>query len=251
LILELLTVAVGLVVFGAHVVIPWRLAAGAPGLEKVWARTALPALGLAIAVALLAVRIAPDAAIAWGMTGGGVGALAVRLLGIGLVALVAVDLLAAFAAARLGRPEWLVAAGFGVSALALQTLSAEMLRIGWGPVPGHGALVASALLRVPLAVAAGELVVGRPRLATTVAGPALAAAVALWPRTLLAALGPDLLTLAAAVPLLLAARFLPGRLARIAGTAGLVLATIFLARSASTSATIGTTEQLPYELLAP
>lgn len=251
MILELLTVGLGLVVFGAHVVVPWRLAAGASGLEKVWARAALPALGLAVAVAVLAVRMAPDAAIAWGMTGGGVGALALRLLTIGLVALVAVDLLATFGAARLGRREWLVAAAIGVLTLALQTLLAELLRIGWGPVPRYGALVGSALLRMPLAVAAGELVAGRPRLATTVAGPALAAAVALWPRSLLSALGPDLLTLAAAVPLLLAARFLPRSLARLAGTAGVVLATIFLARSASTSAALGTVEQLPYELLAP
>lgn len=250
MILELATVVVGLVVFGAHVVVPWRIATDTePTLAKLWSRAALPALGLALAVSVLAVRIAPDAAIAWGMTGGGVGALAVRLLGIALAALIAVDLLAVVAAARFGRREWRLAAGFGVLALLLHTLVAELLRIGWGPVPGRDALIGATLLRLPLALAAGELVSGRPRLATMVAGPALAAAVTLWPRSLLAALGGDLLTLVAAVPLLLAARFLPGRLARFAGVAGLLLAAIFLARATRASATLGTGDQLPFELL--
>jgi len=252
MILELASCVLALVVFGAHVVVPWRIARGGePGLAPVWSRAALPSLGATLVLSVLAVRVAPDSAIAWGMTGGGIGALALRLLAIALAALVAVDLLALVASERLGRREWQLAAGFGALALPLQTVTVELLRIGWGPVPGRGALVAAALLRLPLALAAGELVSGRPRLATTVAGPALAVAVALWPRTLLAALGGDLLTLAAAVPLLVAARFLPGRLARIAGAAGVLLAALFLARSAVTSATLGTSDQLPFELLDP
>lgn len=248
--LELAAVVLGLVVFGAHVVVPWRIAAGTePALATLWSRAALPALGLALAVSMLAVRVAPDAAIAWGMTGSGLGALAVRLLGIVLAALVVVDLVAVVAATGLGRREWRLAAAFGLLALLLQTFVAELLRIGWGPVAGRDALIGATLLRLPLALAAGELVSGRPRLATTVAGPALAAAVTLWPRSLLAALGGDLLTLVAAVPLLLAARFLPGRLARFAGIAGLLLAAIFLARATQASATLGTGEQLPFELL--
>jgi hypothetical protein len=250
-ILELAAVAVGLAVFGTHVVAPLRLAVGAPRLAAVWPRAALPALGLALVVAVLAVRLVPDAAVAWGMTGGGPGALVVRLFAITIAALVAVDLLALAGSDRLGPREWRLAAAIGALALLLQTVVAELLRIGWGPVPDYGPLAAAALLRLPLALAAGELVCGRPRWATTLAGPSLAAAVFFWPRPLLAALGGDLLTLAAAVALLVAARFLPGRLARFAGFAGVGLGAILLARSAVVSATLGTGDQLPYELLEP
>jgi hypothetical protein len=250
-ILELATVALGLFVFGTHVVAPLRIASGAPRIGAIWPRAALPALGAAVILSILAVRLAPDAAIAWGVTGGGPGALAIRLSAIALVALVAVDLLALSVTERLGPREWRLAAAFGALALLLQTFLAELLRIGWGPVPGYGPLIAAALLRLPLALAAGELVCGRPRWATTIAGPALAAAVVIWPRSLVAALGADLLTLVAAVILLAAARFLPGRWARIAGFAGVALGAIFLARSAVASATLGTGELLPYELLAP
>lgn len=251
MILELATVAVGLVVFGAHVVAPLRIAAGAPRIGAIWPRAALPALGAAVALSIFGVRLAPDAAIAWGMTGGGPGALAIRLLAVALVALVAVDLLSLLGTDRFGAREWRLAAAFGALALLLQTFVADLLRIGWGPVPGYRPLIAAALLRLPLALAAGELACGRPRWATTIAGPALAAAVVLWPRPLVAALGADLLTLVAAVILLMAARFLPGRWARIAGFAGVALGAIFLARSAVASATLGTGDQLPYELLAP
>lgn len=251
MLLTFATLAVNLLVFGAHALLPLRAARGDAAVARLWSRAALPALGLASATTLFALRRAPDAALAWGITGPLTGPLALRLLLVAFVALVAADLLALVGGDRLGRREWLVIGVFGALALVLVTWVSEMLRFGAGPVPMPGPLLAGALLRVPLALAAAELAVGRPRLFTLLAGPALLVAVPLWPLAHRAALGVDLLTLASGAAVLAGSRALPARLGRLAGVAGLLLVTLFLARSVRVAETLGTSDHLPVELLAP
>lgn len=245
------TLALNLLVLGAHALLPLRAARGDADIGRLWSRAALPALGLASVVTLVALRRAPDAALAWRITGPLSGPLALRLLLVALLALVAADLLALVGGDRLGRREWRLIAVFGGLALLLGTWVSEMLRFGAGPVPMPGPLLAGALLRVPLALAAAELSVGRPRLCTLLAGPALLAAVPLWPLAHRAALGVDLLTLASGAAVMAGSRALPARWGRLAGAAGLLLVTLFLARSVRVAETLGTGDQLPVELLAP
>jgi hypothetical protein len=239
--------ALNLVVFGAHARLPAFAARGDRRLARSWRALALPSLGLSIAATLAAVRIQPDAALAWGLTGPD--SLRLRLLALALLAVAIADLVGLIGGERLGAREWRMLAVFGLIGLVAWTLASELLRIGAGPVPSRAAYWSGALLRVPLGLAAGELVAGRPRFATLVAGPALLGAWWAWPAVLRAALRPDLLTLGAAVVLLAGCRFVPGALARWAGWAGLALAVLLLARSGWASASMGLGEQLPAEML--
>jgi hypothetical protein len=128
-------------------------------------------------------------------------------------------------------------------------LGADLLRIGWGPAGSFALLLFAAMLRLPLALASAELMVGPPRAQTLAAGPALALAFVVWPPELRASLRPDLLTLGAAVLLLASARFTPPRLRRATAIAGLVLAVLFLARAAERSRALGQREVIPAILL--
>jgi hypothetical protein len=113
-------------------------------------------------------------------------------------------------------------------------------------------MLAATALRLPLALAAGELVAGGPRRWAPAAGVALPAAVLLlWPGAMVAALGADRLTLYAAAACLVAARWLPARLRRLALAAGLVLAALFLARAGAVSHGLGTVERVPGPPLEP
>jgi hypothetical protein len=251
--LSALVVTLNLLVWGAHARLPWQLATEAgDGIgRRLWTLGALPALGLSALATLLAVRAAPDAALAWRLTDLVGGALPARLLGIAAVALALVDLVLLAGGARLGAREWRLAGVFGALALAAQTLGSELVRIGWGPLPRAEAVYAAAALRLPLALAAGELVGGRLRLWTTLAGPALAAAVFFWPESLRRAMGGELRLLPVAALLLLAARWLPASLRRPAAAAGLVLAALLLARAGQVGAILGGAETVPDELLGP
>lgn len=257
LLLATVVVALNLFVWGAHARLPWALADAAADAgttsarRRLWTLAALPALGLSVLATLVAVRAAPDAALAWRLTDPIGGALPARLLGIAAAALVLVDLVLLAGGPRLSAREWRLAGVFGLLALAAQTLASELVRIGWGPIPRPEALYAAAALRLPLALAAGELVAGRPRLWTTLAGPALIAAVLYWPAPLRRALGAEQRLLLAAALLLVAARWLPASLRRPAAAAGVGLAALLLARAGQLGAILGGGETLPEELLGP
>jgi hypothetical protein len=243
--------ALNLLVWGCHAYLPWRLAAGEDRLRRAWAAAALPALGLSAIATFAVLRAGPDPAVVWGLTGFASGSPAARWIAVATAALALSDLVLFLGGARLGAREWRLAGVFGVLGLASQTWGSELLRIGWGPVPGPFGLLLGTLLRLPLALAAAELVAGGPRRWTTAAGPALAAAWLFWPGALRRAMALDLLTLAAALALLLAARHVPASLRRATGAAGLALAVLFLARSAVVSAILGGGDVLPIEFLAP
>lgn len=240
-----------LLVWGAHALLPWRLARSGEAARRLWARLALPALGLALGATGVALRADPDPAVAWGLTGFLGGSPAARVLTVVAAAVALADLVLFFAGERLDPRGWQLLGLFGAAGLAAATFGSEMLRMGWGPVPRPAALWTAAALRLPLALAAAELALGPPRRWAPAAGPALVAAFLLWPAELRRALGIDLLTLAAAAALLIAARFLPASLRRPAGGAGLLLAVLFLARSAAVSAILGGGDRLPIELLRP
>lgn len=247
-----LVLALNLAVFGSHAVAPWRLAGADSPRRRLWALAA-PAALLGACVATIA-RVAwrPDDAIAWGLTHPWEGSLAARWIAVSLAALILADLVVAVGWKRLEPAGWRVLGALGALGAIAHALGSELLRIGWGPAPAATwPLLAAAALRVPLALAAGELVAGTPRLWTPLAGPALVAAARLWPAELRAALALDRLTLAAAAVLLLASRFLPLRQRRAAGAAGLLLAILFLSRAAEVSGILGGTESIPGWLGSP
>lgn len=249
--LSLAALVVNLLVWGAHALVPWRLATAPERSRSLWARVALPALGASILVTAAGLRAAPDAAAAWRLHELESSVLPTLLLAVVLVAAILGDLLLALGWRRLEPLAWRVLAGIGALALAAVTLASDLVRIGWGPVPPRGALLGAALLRVPLALAAAEAALGAPRFATPLAGLGLAGAALLWPPPLLDALGADRATLYAAVLLFLLARFFPVRLRRPAAIAAVVLAALFLARAGEVSQHLGLIEFVPSEALTP
>jgi hypothetical protein len=244
-----LVLALNLVVWGAHAVLPFRLA-GAEA-RRIWSRAALPALGLSVVATLALVSRRPDAAASWGLSGFVHGSASARFLVVAAAALAVADLLLLLGGDRLDAREWRLVGVFGALGLFAQTLGSELVRMGAGPAPGWTPLLAATLLRLPLALAAAELLTGPPRLWTPVSGPALALAFWLWPLGLRAVLGPDLLTLGAAVLLLTGARWLPPSLRRWGAVAGLALAVVFLVRAGGVSELLGERETLPFDLLSP
>ena len=249
--LSLAALALNLLVWGAHALVPWRLATAPEPSRRRWALVALPAVGASILVTAAGLRTAPDAAVAWRLHELESSVLPTLLLAVALVAVILGDLLLALGWRRLEPLAWRVLAGIGALALAAVTLGSELVRIGWGPVPPRGALLGAALLRLPLALAAAEAALGTPRLLTPIAGLGLAGAALLWPTPLLAALGADRATLYAAVLLLLLARFIPTRLRRPAAIAAVALAALFLARAGEVSQDLGLIEIVPSEALTP
>ena len=242
--------AFNLLVFGAHVRFPFRLAGGpSEGSRRAWALAAPPALLASLALTGAALARQPDAALAWGMTGPLAASTPARLIALVMLALLLADLVVAAGWRRLEPAGWRILGSLGLLGAMAHAFGAELLRVGWGPVTGLAVLLAAAALRLPLALASAELAAGPPGRSALAAGPALALAFLLWPEALRRSLRPDLPTLAAAVVLLVVARWTPIRLRRATAVAGLLLGIFFLARAADLSASLGQRETLPAGLL--
>jgi hypothetical protein len=249
--LTLLVLAVNLLVFGAHAILPFRLATGAERVRRRWAVVALPVLLAALVGTAVALLRRPDEAIAWGLVDPIRGSTPARLISLAVAALVLADLLLAVGWRRFEPAAWRVLGALGLLAAAAETFGSELLRNGWAPLPSLVALFAAAALRLPLTLAGGELLAGTPRLWAPVAGPALFLAARLWTPAMWSGLGNARWTLAAAALLLLGSRFAPQSLRRACGAAGLLLAVIVLARSAEVGRILGSHETVPDVLVSP
>lgn len=239
-----LVLLVNLLVWGAHALLPFRLAENvAPAARRAWALAALPALGLSVVATALGLRLDAEPAVAWGLHELAAGSRSALVVALAVGAAALADLVGLAGWRRLEPAAWRAWGCVGGLGLVAVTWGSELMRIGWGPVAGLGAVLGAALLRLPLALAAAETLAGPPRWAAPLAGLALPAAVALWPRGLRAALGADLPTLAAAAVLLVAARWLPPRLRRAAAAAGVLLAVLLLDRAGAISQALGTVER--------
>lgn len=231
-----------LAVWGAHALLPFRLARGPEAARRLWALAALPAVGLSVVATALALSFDPDPAAAWRLHEVLRGSRPALVVALGGIAVVGADLIVALGWRRFEPAAWRATGALGALGLAAVTFGSELVRIGAGPVPGGLALLGAAALRAPLALAAAEAAAGRPRWAAPLAGATLPLAVALWPAALRAVLGADRLSLVAACLLLLAARWLPARLRRPAALAGVALAALLLARAGDLSQALGTVE---------
>lgn len=248
-----LVLLVNLVVWGAHALLPFRLAeTGSPAARRAWALAALPALGASVIATAFGLGRDPEPAVAWGLHELAAGSRSALVVALAVGAAALADLLGLAGWRRLEPAAWRAWGCLGALALLAVTWGSELVRIGWGPVAGLGAVVGATLLRLPLALAAAETLAGEPRWAAPLAGLALPTAVALWPAELRAALGLDWLTLGAAVALLVVARWLPARLRRAAVAAGVLLAVLLLDRAGTISQALGTVERgLPLGGIAP
>lgn len=247
-----LVLLLNLLVWGAHAVMPFHLVQAPEPKRRAWAVAALPALGLSVVATAAALHLHPDPAVAWGLHElfrGSKPALALAIAG---ATLACADGLTALGWRQYEPAAWRALGVLGLLGLAAATYAAELVRIGWGPVPPFEALVLAAALRLPLALAAGELFAGGPRFAAPLAALGLPAAAALWPAALRAALAGDRPTLWAASLLLALARFVPVRLRRATLALGLAMAALWLARAGQLSDGLGQIERIPHPgLLAP
>ena len=251
--LELAAALVGLLAWGAHAVVPWRLAGGGPAARRAWALAALPLLAAGVAAALALAGAEADSAAdaGWGVTPlarGSAGALAVLV-----PALVVGDVVVALGRNRLEAAGWRLAAGVGLAALGAVAFAGELFRAGGGPATGVAAVAAAAGARVLFALAAGELAApGRPwcALAGGLAVPAYWLALPAGLTRLLAGDGAGF-TAAAAALLLVAAPWLPRRLRRPGLAAGVLLLALFLARSGDLSTHFPLSSPPPADLPAP
>jgi hypothetical protein len=240
--LELAIAALNLGVYGAHVLQPFRLAEGEERARRRWALLAPALLATSLLATLVAVGMRAEEAAAWGLTLPWTGSAAARAISVVVVALAMADIVLAVSWRRFDPAAWRALSALGALALAAHALGAELLRIGYGPWTGTAAILLSAALRTPLALAAAEVAAGAPRRWPLAAAPCLLLMALLWPDALRAAIARDIATLAAAALLLAGARFVPERLRRPAAAAGLVLALLFLARAGELSRTLGTHE---------
>ena len=245
--LDGLIAALSLILWGAHAVVPWRLAcppadtpadtpAGAG--RRRWGRAALPLLALGAALALAWVARHPDAAIAARLvplTASTPG----RALAIVLPVLAVVDLVLLAGWRRLEDVGWRLAAGLGLAFAAVASLAAEVLRVGEGPTSPPSVLLAAAGCRALVALGAGEVLApgqGRPWAAL---GAGLALPLWLWllPLDLAQAVAAEgtLLTLGAAAVLFLGAPWLPPALRRPALAGAALLAGLVFAGAAELS----------------
>lgn len=234
MILQIVTLAIGMVVWGAHATAPVRLPATA---RRTATLVALPIAVASIMAIFAATAQRPDAALTVGLGPGWPTSVEGRVSAVLLAAALASDLLALFLLGQDDRTGRGLAAVMGGGGLVGFAIWGELLRLGEGPGSGMALFWAAVALRAGAALGAGELLLGgAARLAPIGALALLAYPLALPPvlRDALERSG-DWLTLAAAGSLFLVGRFVPGRLRRLALVFAVVLTAIFFARAAHLS----------------
>lgn len=233
---DALAIALALLAWGAHALVPWTVARGGEDARRRWAHLAFPLLLAAVLAVLAAIAWQPDAAIATGLASlrGSWIASCVAVL---TAATLAADLLLAFAWRELEPAGWRIAGGLGAAGAIAAMLAAEVLRVGEGPRTALPITVTAVVCRLLVALACGEaLAAARPRLGL-LALPALA----LYGLALPAQVGAGLMhdrvwVVAAAGAVILAVdRWLPPRLRRPAIAAATLLVALFFAAAAARS----------------
>lgn len=233
MILQIVTLAIGLVAWGAHAIGPARLPAAA---RRSAALVALPIAVASITTIFAATAQRPDAALTVGLGPGWPTSVEGRMSAVLLLAALASDLLALFLLGKDDPASRGLAAVMGGAGLVGFAIWGELMRLGEGPGAGIALFWLAVALRAGAALGAGELLLGTARLAPIAAIALLAYPLALPPvlRDALERSG-DWLTLAAAGSLLVVGRLVRGRLRRLALVFAVSLAAIFFARAAHLS----------------
>ena len=104
--LELAIAALNLGVFGAHVLMPWRLAEGEERARYRWALFAPLLLATSVVASLLALGLRTDAAITWGLTHPITGSTPARSISLVMAALALADLFTLFSWRRFDFRVW-------------------------------------------------------------------------------------------------------------------------------------------------
>lgn len=220
-----------LLVLGAHVVVPARLARRGPEARTLWTRSALPLLLLATISNLLLLTLQPSSlfeATAAGIEGA---SFMLFLAGLLLVSLTINDALLLFTGAEVEPLGWKICAGLGAVGLLGLSAVIELSRLlPTAPPPVY--LAPITLGRSAVALASGELVApGRPSWLAPLAAGALLLYFGLLPSEIRTLLIDDtsFLTAAAAAVLFASSRWLPPSLRRAGTGAACLLAGMFFA----------------------
>jgi|CXWL01.1.fsa_nt_gi hypothetical protein len=241
MILDAAAILLGLLAWGSHVVVPWRLRHAAPASRAAWCQAAIPLLVAALLLGLLSIAQRPDAAIAGNLASALTGRPLVKVVVLAVFAALSGDLVLTLGGRRLEPFGWQLVAGLGGLGLLATAAAGEVLRIGEGPGGGPLCLAVCVSCRLAFALAAGDGLApwstGRPRL-----GLPAAAAVPVYLLALPAPVLDGLLhrggawTAVSATCLFALAPLVPASLRRPALFAGAVLVTLLLAASAEVSA---------------
>lgn len=208
-----LSIATNLLVLGAHVVVPWRLAMEDDSRRRSWALVSLPLLLLATLLTLLRFSLEPDRLLAGGFESPLWAAPPARALALLMLTLVLVDVVLLLAATRLERNAWWLVAAVGLAALFGLAYFAEALS---GLDDGPGRHLARAALRACASVGLGAALVpaaSRRSPLLAVAAVAVVLYLPLLPHEILLGLWKrgELLFAVAAAVLLFATRLLQNR----------------------------------------
>lgn len=236
--LSLLTVALALIVWGAHGTVAPSLAQSPPAAQRLWRLAALPAALAAVLLAITTLAAQPDVALAAGFgprlptawpAQAGVALVVLALLGDGALLLREPRTTA----------DWRLVSVLGAAGAAGGTCIAELARIGAEPTLPT-VFVAATLCRLAISLGAGEVFTAhRPRLGIP-AALALGLYLFMLPERSAVAFvrSGHGLTLLAAVLLFASARWLPLRLRRPAILGAALLAAVVLWRAQTLTAAL-------------
>ncbi|MEM7481314.1 MAG: hypothetical protein AAF481_09085 [Acidobacteriota bacterium] len=245
------TFLLAFLVFGSHVVLPWRLATRPTPRRRGWALLALPSLFVVLLTGGWWLSSHPDTLLGAGWGSRSVSDLIVRSLAVTLPVLILVDSVLLVGWRKLEDLGWRLAAGLGLVASLSAGAFLELLRTGEGPWSRPAVLAFATACHGLVALAAGEATTGRATGPRPVFAPLAALALPLYLfllpealRDVLHAEGWGITALACGL-LLFAARWLPPRLRRPALFAAIALWSLFLGLASETST------RLPHSRAAP
>lgn len=250
-------VSLVLIVLGAHVVVPRRLAPtdGTTGRER-WGLAALPLLLVACLVAVLRLSNRVDLILDAGWNPPGLAHFTARILAILIPSLILIDVVVCVGRRKLEPVGFRLVGWFAVLPLAAVLWTEEVLARGEAAVLGSGLLLAT-LSRLPVALGAAEALAPMPKSGrpvwTVPAALGLVAWVWLIPRDVFERLLETgaLVPLGAAAVLFLGARWIPPRLRRPTILAAALLASLAFAWAGSPPPETDAMELAPQSLPAP
>lgn len=160
--MEGIGIALNLIGWGSHALVPWRLAQGSEASRRRWALAVLPLLLGMFLLTLIRVASQPDVLLKTGFLEPGLSPLG-RVMAVVFLAVAGGDAVVLLGRRQLPPLGWRCAAGLGILGLVGACVVAELWRLGSVvETGGAGNVLGASLCRGLLSLGAGELVAPHP-----------------------------------------------------------------------------------------